>query len=168
MRGRRGIFTPLEIRRAYGPAVRRHIRIVETAVRIRLGPPLFMSTKQLGIQGEKIAADYLARKGYQILGKNYSPRFIPGPKRGEIDIIARKNNAISFVEVKTLRQAQGGHFSPEEKVDYLKQRKIIKTATSWLMEKKIPLDSKWQIDVIALSISPDIIKLRHLKNAVFQ
>ncbi len=131
-----------------------------------------MNTKEVGTLGEKVAINYLKKRGYKILDKNYSPRFVSGPLRGEIDIIAKKDGIVSFIEVKTLTQNCGGRtsaISPEEKVDYLKQKKIIKTANQWLMEKKIPLDKKWQIDVIALKI--DLInkkaKIRHFQNAVF-
>ncbi len=126
-----------------------------------------MNSKQLGDLGEKIALNYLESKGYQILDRNYSNKFIPGPQKGEIDIITKKDDVISFVEVKTLTSDK--IILPEEKVDYLKQKKIIKTANQWLMEKKIPLDKKWQIDVVALKI--DLInkkaKIRHFQNAVF-
>ena len=127
-----------------------------------------MNSKQLGVLGEKIAEKFLKRKGYQILDKNYSNRFVSGPQRGEIDIITKKGDIISFIEVKTLT---GNHqtFLPEDKVNFSKQRKIIKTAQSWLMEKKIPFNNKWQIDVIAIKINQNLkkAKIRHLKNVVF-
>jgi len=65
--------------------------------------------------------------------------------------------------VKTLT---AGDFLPEDKVDFLKRKKIIKTAESWLMEKRTPLDSKWQIDVISIKVDPQYKKaqIRHLKN----
>ncbi len=126
-----------------------------------------MSSKQLGILGEQIAENYLKNKGYQILDKNYSSRISTGPKIGEIDIVAKKNDIISFIEVKTLRQAQGESFSPEEKVDFGKQRKLVKTAESWLMKKKIPLNSKWQINVIAIELSLNKkAKINHFENAI--
>ena len=112
-----------------------------------------MSSKQLGILGEQIAEDYLKNKGYQILDKNYFSRISTGPKIGEVDIVAKKNDIISFIEVKTLRLVQNEPFSPEEKVGFGKQRKLVKTAESWLMKKKIPLNSKWQIDVIAIELN---------------
>lgn len=128
-----------------------------------------MNSKQTGIWGEKIAENYLKKKGYQILGKNFSTNFSSGPQRGEIDIIAKKENIITFIEVKTLGQAQGEFFRPEDKVNFWKQRKIIKAAEFWLMKKKIPLDSKWQIDVMAVKIDSDskLAKIQHFKNAVF-
>jgi len=126
-----------------------------------------MDTKKVGNFGEGIAENYLKNKGYQILDKNYSSRISTGPKIGELDIVVKKNDIISFIEVKTLRQVQGGSFSPEEKVDFGKQRKLVKTAESWLMKKKIPLNSKWQIDVIAIELnSNQKAKINHFENAV--
>ena len=114
-----------------------------------------MTPKRLGILGEKIAQKYLEKKGYQILDKNYSSKFVSGPQRGEIDIVAKKSDVISFVEVKALEDSggQSSAISPEEKFNLAKKRKIIKMAESWLMEKKISLDSQWQIDVISIRIN---------------
>lgn len=136
-----------------------------------------MDTKKLGALGEKVAINYLKEKGYKILDKNYSPKFVSGPLRGEIDIVAKKENVISFIEVKTLRQAQGkplvnggltSAISPEDKVDYWKQKKLLKMAESWLMEKKIALDSPWQIDVVSIRIDSDSkkAKIQHFQNAI--
>jgi len=114
-----------------------------------------MDSKKLGILGEKIAKKYLEKKGYQILDKNYSSKFVSGPQRGEIDIVAKKSDIISFVEVKALEDNGGpsSAISPEEKFNLAKKRKIIKMAEGWLIEKKIPFDSKWQIDVISIKIN---------------
>lgn len=127
------------------------------------------NSKWLGSLGEKIASEYLEKKGYKILDKNYLPKFISGPLRGEIDIIAERENTISFIEVKTLKDNFGKGFSPEQKVNFAKQKKILKAAENWLIEKKIPLDSKQQIDVISIEIDSDSnkAKIRHFKNAVF-
>lgn len=111
-----------------------------------------MSSKDTGIFGEKIAEKFLKEKGYRILGKNYAPRFVSGPLRAEIDIIAKKDGVIVFVEVKSA--VYGGFpVSPEEKVNFAKQRKIMKAAESWFMENKISFETKWQIDIIAITIS---------------
>ncbi|TET84113.1 MAG: YraN family protein [Candidatus Nealsonbacteria bacterium] len=126
-----------------------------------------MSTKKVGSFGERIAENYLREKGYQILDRNYFSRASTGPRRGEVDIVVKKNNIISFIEVKTLRLAQNESFSPEEKVDFGKQRKLVKTAESWLMKKKIPLNSKWQIDVIAIELNSNKkAKINHFENAI--
>lgn len=126
-----------------------------------------MSTKKVGSFGERIAENYLREKGYQILDRNYFSRISTGPRRGEVDIVVKKNDIISFIEVKTLRLAQNESFSPEEKVDFGKQRKLVKTAESWLMKKKIPLNSKWQIDVIAIELNSNKkAKINHFENAI--
>ena len=131
-----------------------------------------MNTIKVGNFGERIAEKYLKDKGYQILDKNYSFRIPGNPQKGEIDIVAKKSDVISFVEVKTLSTALkfvGGspsHISPEEKVNFGKQRKLIKTAESWLLKNKIPLNSKWQIDILAIEISKGKAKISHFENAV--
>ena len=124
------------------------------------------STKKLGDLGERIAIDYLKKKGYQILVRNYVPQFADLGKT-EIDIIAQKEKIITFIEVKTLSGNPNSPFLPQDKVDYLKQKKIIKTAEMYLLEKKL-FERKWQIDVISLKISLNSKKAQiyHLKNVV--
>ena len=128
-----------------------------------------MTPKQTGILGEKIAIKFLKKKGYQILDKNFCFRILGSPRKGEIDIIAKKRDTISFIEVKTIRDSPRGtvpNFRPEDKVDFFKQRKLKKTAESWLVKQKISLDSKWQIDVISIIIDSNSkkAKIRHFKN----
>jgi len=124
-----------------------------------------MSPKQIGILGEKIAERYLKNKGYQILDKHYSFRISGSPQRGEIDIVAKKGDIISFIEIKTLA-GSNQIASPEEKVNFSKQRKLRLMAESWLMKKRIPLNSKWQIDVISLIITQGKAKIWHFENAI--
>jgi len=125
-----------------------------------------MNKKQVGKFGEKIAENYLKNNGYEILDKNYSFRIPGNPQKGEIDIIAQKSGIISFIEVKTLRDP-AALISPEEKVNFSKQRKLRITAESWLMRNKIPLNFKWQIDIIATKIGPNHrAKINHFENAV--
>ena len=109
-----------------------------------------MDSQKIGAIGEETAARYLKRHGYRILDKNYAVRIAAGPTIGEVDIICKKNGVISFVEIKTLAQSVGVSFFPEDKVDFAKRRKIAKTAERWLIGNKIPLDSSWQIDVVAI------------------
>lgn len=128
-----------------------------------------MKTKQVGNLGERIAEKYLKEKGYQILDRNYFFRIPGNPQRGEIDIIAQKSDIISFIEVKTLIKTGRGQISaisPEEKVNFSKQRKLRKTAESWLMKNKIPLNTKWQIDVISVTIVKGKVKISHFENAI--
>lgn len=128
-----------------------------------------MKSRQKGILGERIAQEYLKKKGYRILAKNYYFRIPGNPQKGEIDIVAKKGELIGFFEVKTLTQNYREQFSvisPEEKVNFSKMRKLAKTAESWLVKNKIPLNSKWQIDILAIEIRGGKAKISHFENAV--
>ena len=121
--------------------------------------------EKLGKIGEEIAVDFLRKKGYQILDRNYKFK-IPGDlQKGEIDIVAKKKDTICFVEVKTLKNPKIEIF-PEEKINLSKKKKLIATAESWLIKNKIPLDSKWQIDVISIVIKEGKTKISHFENAI--
>jgi len=122
-------------------------------------------SKKVGKIGEEIAVKFLKEKGYKILDRNY--RFqIPGDlQRGEIDIVAKKDDTICFVEVKTLKDPKI-EILPEEKINFSKKQKLIATAESWLIKNKIPLDSKWQIDVISVKIKNGKTKIFHFENAI--
>ncbi len=78
----------------------------------------------LGPEGERLAADYLAKQGYRILERNYRYH------RNEIDLIARHRHTLCFIEVKTRLSSAKGH--PAEAVTLQKQREIIKAARAYL------------------------------------
>lgn len=80
--------------------------------------------KRFGYKGEDLAADFLRRKGYDIVAVNYTTSF------GEIDIVARYKETTVFVEVKSRRSERFG--VPAEAVHYRKRKKIVKTAQCWL------------------------------------
>lgn len=106
------------------------------------------NTKLLGDEGEDLACEYLVKNGYKIIGRNYRINF------GEIDIIAKKrgwfsDKTIHFVEVKTSRGSEG--FFPEERVDWKKQNRYRRLAEVWLLKNKIPENTPYQIDIIAIS-----------------
>ena len=84
--------------------------------------------KERGKQGEEIATQYLTKKGYQILERNFYAR------KGEIDIIAKEKQEIVFVEVKTRSNHQYGN--PAEAVDSHKIHHIYDTAKYYLYQKQ--------------------------------
>jgi len=130
-----------------------------------------MNPKSLGNLGEDIACDYLKEKGYKILERNFKIKTKFGRLFGEIDIIAKpkrsifdlitgkKDEAIHFVEVKVIRDNR--NFEAEDRVDFKKQRKLVKLAQIWLTKNKIPLNTKWQIDVIGIKIDPEAKNVLH-------
>ena len=109
-----------------------------------------MNNQAIGKLGEDIAVKYLKKRGYRVLDRNFEFR-VNGKKRGELDIIVRKHKIISFIEVKTLDNKEQT-FTPEHKVDFKKKNNIVKTAEFWLLKNKIPLESKYQIDIIAIRL----------------
>lgn len=126
-----------------------------------------MDRKKLGVLGEKIAENFLKNNGYKILDKNYSFRIPGSPQKGEIDIVAEKDQVIAFVEVKALA-SKANAFSPQDRVDYKKRRKIIKAAESWLLKNKILTNIPWRIDIVAVRVDRLLMKakIQHFKNAV--
>jgi putative endonuclease len=114
-----------------------------------------MYKKNLGNKGEAMASDYLKGIGYEILDKNYRKR------EGEIDIIAKKDEEIVFIEVKTRRNSNFGY--PEEAVDEKKIEKITDVANMWLEEKE-KFDNPWRIDIIAIELDVDPPEITHIKN----
>jgi len=114
-----------------------------------------MDTKSTGAAGEETAVKYLEKRGYKILDRNFFVRGAGGPKIVEIDIIAKKKGTIIFAEVKTLKEASGQPFLAQDKVNGEKLRKIAMAAEIWLSKRKMPLNCKQQIDVIALELLKD-------------
>ena len=85
-----------------------------------------MNTKLLGRKGEDVAANFLCRHGYHILARNFR---VPV---GELDIVARKDDTVVFIEVKTRRGNRCG--TPGQSVTWRKQKKIIQTARWYLRQ----------------------------------
>lgn len=83
---------------------------------------------QLGQEGERIAMDYLIRNGYEILHQNYRN------KRSEIDLIAKKNGIVVFVEVKMRSSVSFG--PPEDAVDQKKEEQIMMGAEAFMEEEE--------------------------------
>ena len=81
-----------------------------------------MDNRSIGAKYEEIAMDYLIKKGYIELGKNYYSRY------GELDLICKdkEKGEIVFVEVKYRRNSQYGNGL--ESITRSKQRKLVKTA----------------------------------------
>ena len=101
---------------------------------------------ELGKHGEDIAADYLINRGYSIITRNYRRRF------GEVDIVARKDSTIVFVEVKTRRTTAFG--TGFEAVDVRKQRQLTKIAQDYLCHHRL-FDVNARFDVVAVQLSSD-------------
>ena len=102
---------------------------------------MFSEKQTLGQQGERAAISFLKSRGFTILETNYRT------KPAEIDIIAKDNDCICFIEVKTRRNLKKG--LPRESVNYSKQKKIITGAMFYLKKNRL-MESKVRFDVIEI------------------
>ena len=116
------------------------------------------SRKEVGAKGEKLAVKFLKRKGYKIVQRNYTC------KLGEIDIVARQDGTVIFVEVKTRRTQEFG--PPQSAITAAKKKQISRVALWYVKEKKF-MDQSCRFDVIGITFSPESRKPRveHIENA---
>ena len=116
------------------------------------------SKKETGQRGERLAAHFLRSRGYTILETNFRVR------EGELDIVARKEEFLVFVEVRTRRGTALG--TPEESVTPRKKEKLIALAHTYLEAHPAP-EQPWRIDVVAVELGPGSnTKIRLIENAV--
>lgn len=112
--------------------------------------------KKLGARGEELAANYLVKKGYQIIQRNYYTRY------GELDIISKKDNILIFVEVKTRTSTSFG--LPEESVTKVKMDHLRKAALIYLNNLNQGF-REIRFDVIAILIKDNHEEITHIENA---
>lgn len=111
----------------------------------------------LGKEGESIARMYLMQNGYEIIDQNY--RY----QKGEIDLIALKDDLIVFIEVKT-RQSKEIQ-DPLLSVTKRKQKLIIKTADAYIKENDIDLEARF--DIISILTNKYESEIEHIDGAFY-
>jgi putative endonuclease len=97
--------------------------------------------KPLGDRGEQLAAGFLADRGWVILHRNYRIG------HREIDLVARRNEVVAFVEVKTRGGLGYGH--PLEAITRKKRREIQQVAAAWIEAHGSPNDV-YRFDAVAI------------------
>jgi putative endonuclease len=128
-----------------------------------------LKNKETGSLGERIAARYLQDHGFVVLEMNYLKKW------GEIDVIAKKDDKIHFVEVKTVSYetkldleaaVTHGTWRPEENVHRHKLQKLARAIDSWIRERK--WTGGWQVDVIAVRVVPreTYASVKYLNNII--
>lgn len=111
----------------------------------------------LGKKGEEAAVNLLKQKGYEIIEQNWTY------EKYEIDIIARNEEFIIFVEVKTRNSNYWGH--PEDAVSKRKIKRIVEAADFYLKEFNIDLPARF--DVIAAIWTGQKFEIEHIDDAFF-
>ncbi len=119
-----------------------------------------MDRRELGRQGEAAARRFLEKKKYKILAQNYRRR------SGEIDLIAEKKGAITFVEVKCRSSLEFGF--PQESVIKRKQERIMKVATIFLKEMNLWSKVDCHFDVLSIYQDGRAMHLEHIKDAFWK
>ncbi|MBR4592229.1 MAG: YraN family protein [Elusimicrobiaceae bacterium] len=92
-----------------------------------------MTTRQLGQAGEERAVQFLIQQGYQILARNFLAA------GGELDIVARTNKTLVFVEVKARAYTAFG--GPLAAVTPAKQKRLVLAAAQYLKVTATKFDS---------------------------
>ncbi len=112
---------------------------------------------EIGHQGEQAAADFLEKKGYKILHRNWRYR------RAELDIVAMDDKTLVFVEVKTRTDYT---FSlPENAVDGKKQRLMTQAAIAYMHESGHEMAIRF--DILSVILRGGIFYIDHLEDAFF-
>jgi putative endonuclease len=114
-------------------------------------------TQIIGAAGERAAAEWLEREGFEILARNWRDG------RYELDIVAGRGGTLHFIEVKT-RDGDSWE-SPEDAMTAAKQRAFRHAVAAWLARN--PSELEPQMDLIAIDTDPDgILDIRYIPEAV--
>ncbi|HSG67306.1 MAG TPA: YraN family protein [Bacteroidales bacterium] len=111
----------------------------------------------LGKSGEEIANEYLLKKGYTVLEKNWRHN------KDEVDLIAQKDDMLVIVEVKTRSTFYFGE--PEIFVNRKKQNFMIRAANAYILKNNIQLECRF--DIISIVQSADRVSIRHIEDAFY-
>jgi putative endonuclease len=112
-------------------------------------------TQSIGQNAEDLAKAHLIKHGLIFVERNYSCRM------GEIDLIMREGERFVFVEVRS--RASSVYGSALDSITPMKQKKIIKTATFYLMTKKLIDKVPLRFDVVTFDGIPPT--MNWIKNA---
>jgi len=126
---------------------------------------------ELGAAGEEVAANFLERKGYRIIDRNYRKKW------GEIDIVAEKGGKIYFVEVKSVsRKSYGGrleqginnNYRPEDNMHPWKLKRLGRAIQTYLLGKFRKNEPEWQLDLacVFLDMEKQVGKVRYIENII--
>jgi len=118
-----------------------------------------MKRRDTGILGEKLAKDFLKKRGYRILETNYRC------PEGEIDIVAKHKDFLVFIEVRAKTSLKFG--SPEESITLTKRERLRATAFHYQQtHNDLPL--LWRIDFVAVELNQQgkLLRIELIEKAV--
>ncbi len=112
---------------------------------------------EFGKEGEKIAADFLRNKGYEIKCKNY--RYL----KSEIDIIAQKGDVLAIVEVRARSNDQ--IIAIADTITKKKIQLLVQGADHYVSMNELDVDVRF--DVITILKNKLVFKIEHLESAFY-
>ena len=103
--------------------------------------------QKIGKTGENLACKFLVKHRFSIIERNYLKKY------GEIDIIAKKDGILHFIEVKTVSRENISHetindYRPEDNIHMHKLKSIARTMQTYLLDKEY--DGEWKFHVITV------------------
>ncbi|HXC25964.1 MAG TPA: YraN family protein [Gemmatimonadaceae bacterium] len=121
--------------------------------------------QKLGLQGERIAAQWLRRRGWNILQR----RFRSGHR--DIDLVAAQGDdqgsgrLVAFVEVRTRQSSNWG--TPIETVQYWKQRELVQSAKAWIAMNRRSGDT-YRFDVLGVLLVGTDAQVQYVPDAFWR
>lgn len=112
---------------------------------------------QLGKKGEQLAVDFLLKKGYTIVERNY--RF----DKAEVDIIAQQNDILAIIEVKTRSSTDFGN--PQDFVKPKQIQRLVKAVNEYVTINNLNVDVRF--DIIAVVKDSKGFNIEHLEDAFY-
>lgn len=115
--------------------------------------------QKIGNLGEDIAVKHFVKHSFEILDRNYRKKW------GEIDIVAKKDGILHFIEVKSVSHETS---IPEENVHFWKQQRLARAIQTYLAEKDVSYETEWQVDIAAVFIDKqtESAKIRITENVL--
>jgi Holliday junction resolvase-like predicted endonuclease len=115
----------------------------------------------IGRLGEDIVWGYLKNRGYLIIARNYRRKW------GELDIVAKKDGVLHFVEVKAgswradawPREGTDIH-RPEDHMHARKCARMARVIETYLMDARVPRDAEWTVDLAVVLVNERTRKAR--------
>ena len=108
----------------------------------------------IGHVGEDIAVTFLMKHDFVVLQRNYRT------KQGEIDVIAKKDDIIHFVEVKSIKvrdftKLESLSVTPEDNLTLSKWRKLLVSIASYLKHRNVSHETRYQVDLACVYINTE-------------
>jgi len=112
--------------------------------------------RERAVRGERLAAEHLLRSGLVILDRNWRSGHL------EIDLVAREDQVVAFVEVKTRGP---GPQAPLEAVGRRKRTRVRRAAEAWIRAHP-GVGREFRFDAVAVRIDPTgEPRIEHVRDA---